>query len=326
MRAFVTGATGFVGGHVAQALSRAGWRLRLLRRPSSRVDHLKGLDAEFVTGDLADPEGLREGLEGCDALVHVAADYRLWIPDPEAMLRVNVEGTRALLRLAREAGVRRVVHTSSVATLRFGTDGAPSDEDTPTRLEDLIGHYKRSKFLAEREALAAEGLEVVVVNPSAPVGPGDAKPTPTGRILVDFLRGRFPATMDTGLNVADVREIARGHVRALERGRPGRRYILGGENLTLTALLEGLGRASGLKPPRLRIPYAVALAYAAVEETVTGRLLGREPRATVEEVRMGAKKMYVSSARAEAELGYRVAPAFPALQDAVDWFRGHGYA
>ncbi|HTB22565.1 MAG TPA: hopanoid-associated sugar epimerase [bacterium] len=328
MKIFLTGSTGFVGGHVARALADQGGDLRLLVRKASKLDSLQGIRAETHLGDLAEPESLRSGLAGCEALVHVAADYRLWIPDPEAMYRVNVDGTRALLRLAREAGVKRVVYTSSVATLRFHTDGRNSDEDTPTRLDDMVGHYKRSKFLAEQEALSAAraGQAVVVLNPSAPVGPGDAKPTPTGRILVDFLNGRFPAYMDTGLNLVDVREVARAHAAALTRGEAGRRYVLGGENLTLKQILDALSALSGRPSPRLRVPYAAALAYAGFEEWFSGRLLKREPRATLEEVRMGKKKMYVSSERARRELGFNILPAAPALEAAVAWFRERGYA
>jgi dihydroflavonol-4-reductase len=328
MKIFLTGATGFVGSHVARALADAGADLRILTRKTSTLTALEGLRAEIHVGDLAEPESLGAGLEGCEALVHVAADYRLWIPDPAAMYRVNVDGTRALLKMAREAGVKRVVYTSSVATLRFHTDGRPSDEETATRLTDMVGHYKRSKFLAEQEALSAArgGQAVVVLNPSAPVGPGDAKPTPTGRIVVDFLKGRFPAYMDTGLNLVDVRAVARAHAAALTRGEAGRRYILGGENLTLKQILDKLAALSGRPSPRLRIPYAAALAYAALEECISGRLLKREPRATVEEVRMGRKKMYVSSELARRDLGFEILPVGPALEAAVAWFRERGYA
>jgi dihydroflavonol-4-reductase len=244
------------------------------------------------------------------------------------MYRANVEGTRALLRLAREAGVRRVVYTSSVATMRFRADGGVVDEDTPVSLEDMVGHYKRSKFLAEREAvLAAQaGQEVLILNPTTPIGPNDVKPTPTGRIFVDFLKGRFPAYMDTGLNLVDVEEVARAHVAALTLGRPGERYILGGENLTLKAILDRLAAVSGLPAPSVKIPFAAAWTYAFFEEWFTGRILGREPRATREEVRMGRKKMFASSAKAERDLGFRVRPVETAMRAAVAWFRAHGYA
>ncbi len=313
---------------MARALAGRGADLRLLVRPTSDLSGLSGLRAETRAGDLARPESLRPALAGCEAVVHVAADYRLWTRDPSELYRVNVEGTRALLRLAREAGVRRVVYTSSVATMHFAADGSVTDEDVPVSLADMVGDYKRSKFLAEQEALAAAeaGQEVVILNPTAPVGPRDAKPTPTGRIFVDFLNRRFPAYMDTGLNLVDVAEVARTHADALERGRPGRRYILGGENLTLKQILDRLAELTGLPSPRVRIPFAAAALYAGFEEWFTGRLRGREPRATLEEVRMGRKKMFASSARAEAELGFRASPVGPALRAAVDWYRANGYA
>ncbi|HEX3731239.1 MAG TPA: hopanoid-associated sugar epimerase [Opitutaceae bacterium] len=327
MKIFLTGATGFVGHHVARVLAERGADLRLLVRPTSDLSGLSGLPAETHAGDLSRPESLRAGLAGCEAVVHVAADYRLWTRDPSELYRVNVEGTRGLLRLAREAGVRRVVYTSSVATMHFGTDGSVTDEDVPVSLADMVGDYKRSKFLAEQEALAAAaaGQEIIILNPTAPVGPRDAKPTPTGRIFVDFLNRRFPAYVDTGLNLVDVAEVARTHADALERGRPGRRYILGGENLTLKQILDRLAEITGLPSPRVRIPFAAAAAYAGFEEWFTGRLRGREPRATLEEVRMGRKKMYAASARAEAELGFRPAPVGPALRAALAWYQSNGY-
>jgi dihydroflavonol-4-reductase len=327
VRIFLTGATGFVGGHVARALAAQGAELRLLVRKTSTLSHLEGIAGETCVGDLSQPESLRSALAGCDAVLHVAADYRLWIPDPPAMYRANVEGTRELLRLAREAGVARFVHTSSVATMHFRTDGVAVDEDTPVALSDMVGHYKRSKFLAEQEALAAAraGQSVIILNPTTPIGPNDAKPTPTGRIFVDFLNRRFPAYLDTGLNLVDVAEVARIHVEALTRGEPGRRYILGGENLTLKQILDRMAAITGLPSPRIRIPFAVAALYARFEEAYTGQFLGREPRATRDEVRMGRKKMFASSARAERELGFRVLPTEPAMRAAIEWFRAHGY-
>jgi dihydroflavonol-4-reductase len=328
MKVFLTGATGFVGHHVARALAGQGAELRLLARRTSNLANLEGIPGETHVGDLARPESLRPALAGCDAVVHVAADYRLWIRDPAAMYRANVDGTRELLRLAREAGVPRFVHTSSVATMRFRADGAPTDEDAPVSIGDMVGHYKRSKFLAEREAIAAAqgGQQVIILNPTSPIGPNDAKPTPTGRIVVDFLNGRFPAYMDTGLNLVDVAEVARTHVDALTRGTPGRRYILGGENLTLKQILDMMSSIAGIPAPTVRIPFAAAAAYAFVEEWVTGRILGREPRATLEEVRMGRKRMFASSARAQGELGFRVSPVLPAMRAAIGWYRTHGFA
>jgi dihydroflavonol-4-reductase len=328
MKVFLTGATGFVGSHVARALAAHGAELRLLVRPTSRLDNLEGLVAETAVGDLAQPETLRTALCGCDALVHVAADYRLWVRDPDAMYRANVEGTRALLELAREENVARIVYTSSVATMGFQSDGTIVNEDTPVSLEQMIGHYKRSKFLAEQQAIEAAraGQHVMILNPTTPIGANDIKPTPTGQIIVDFLNRRFPAYLDTGLNLVDVEEVARMHVAALEQGTPGERYILGGENLSLKQILDKMSAITGLPSPTMRVPHAVAMAFAFFDETITGRLRGKEPRATMEAVRMGKKKMFASSDKAERELGFRVLPVYGALRAAIDWFRAHGYA
>ena len=328
MKVFVTGATGFVGHHVAKASASEGANLRLLTRKSSNLANLEGIPGETVVGDLSDPASLRSALQGCDAVVHVAADYRLWIPDPAAMYRANVDGTRELLRMAREAGVKRFVYTSSVATMHFRTDGIVINEDTPVSLKDMVGHYKRSKFLAEQEAIKAaqSGQQVVILNPTTPIGPNDRKPTPTRRIFVDFLNKKFPAYVDTGLNLVDVTEVARAHVLALTKGTPGRRYILGGENLTLKQILDKMSAITGIPSPTVKIPFAVAATYAFFEELITGRIRGREPRATLEEVRMGRKKMYASSARAQQELGFRILPVYPAMRAAIDWFRLNGYA
>lgn len=327
MRVFVTGATGFVGHHVAKALASEGADLRLLARKTSNLANLEGIAGDTHVGDLADPESLRPALSDCDAVVHVAADYRLWIPDPAGMYKANVDGTRELLRLAREAGVPRVVYTSSVATMHFRTDGIVINEDTPVTLDDMVGHYKRSKFLAEQEALhaAAQGQHVMILNPTTPIGPNDSRPTPTGRIFVDFLNRKFPAYVDTGLNLVDVAEVARAHVIALTQGRPGRRYILGGENLTLKQILDKMSAITGIPSPTTKIPFAIAAAYAFFEEWITGRIRGKEPRATLEEVRMGRKKMFASSARAQQELGFRIMPVYPAMRAAIEWFRAHGY-
>jgi len=330
MKLFLTGATGFVGCHVAREAASRGAELRLLARRTSNLSNLEGLAAETVTGDLLSPESLRSAIRGCDAVLHVAADYRLWVRDPDAMYRSNVEGTRALLQIAREEGVSRVVYTSSVATMGFKTDGSIVDESTPVSLADMVGHYKRSKFLAEQVAIdaARAGQSVLILNPTTPIGPNDLKPTPTGRIVVDFLNRRFPAYVDTGLNLVDVREVARTHVDALSPalGRPGERYILGGENLTLKQILDKMSAITGLPSPTRKVPHGVAMAFAFFDETITGRILGREPRATVEAVRMGKKKMFASSAQAERELGFRVVPVYQALRSAIDWFRAHGYA
>jgi len=327
---FVTGATGFVGSHVARELAVRGASLRLLTRRTSNLANLEGLPAETVVGDLLQPDSLRNAIRGCDAVMHVAADYRLWVCDPDVMYRSNVEGTRALLRLAREEGVRRFVYTSSVATMGFKTDGTIVDENTPVSLADMVGHYKRSKFLAEQVAIEAAqgGQSVLILNPTTPIGSGDVKPTPTGRIVVDFLNKKFPAYVDTGLNLVDVREVARTHADGLnpELGRAGERYILGGENLTLKQILDKMSAITGLPSPTMKVPHTVAMIFAFFDETFTGKLRGKEPRATVEAVRMGRKKMFASSAKAERELGFRRVPVYEALRSAIDWFRAHGYA
>ena len=327
MLAFVTGATGFVGSHVARVLAEQGADLRLLVRSSSDLKNIRGLKAEQVVGDLRDPVTLEKAMAGCDVVFHVAADYRLWIPDPEQMYRANVEGTRAILQATRKNRVRRVVYTSSVATMGFTSNGRPADENSPVSLENMIGHYKRSKFMAEQVAMQAarSGMDVVVVNPTTPVGEQDIKPTPTGRIIVDFLKKKFPAYVDTGLNLVDVTECARGHVAALEKGRSGERYILGGENLTLKQILDKLTAITGLPSPKVRVPYAVALATGVVDEMITGHILRREPRVTIDAVRMGRKKMFVSSAKAGRELGWKTVPVDDALRRAVEWFQANGY-
>ena len=333
MLAFVTGATGFLGSHVARVLAEQGAELRLLVRPNSNLRNLEGLNADRVIGDLRDPASVEKSLSGCHALFHVAADYRLWVRDPDEMYRANVEGTRSLLEAARKQGVRRIVYTSSVATMGFTSgsktkSGSLADESSPVSLADMIGHYKRSKFMAEQVAVKAarSGADVVVVNPTTPIGERDIKPTPTGRIVVDFLKRKFPAYVETGLNLVDATECARGHIQALEKGRSGERYILGGENLTLKQILDRLAAITGLPSPSVKLPYFFALATGAVDEMVTGRLLGREPRATIDAVRMGRKMMFVSSAKAERELGWRTVPVEGALRRSVDWFRSNGYA
>jgi dihydroflavonol-4-reductase len=327
LKAFVTGATGFVGSHVARALAERGADLRLLVRSNSNPKNIQDLLGDRVIGDLRDPSSLEKAISGCDAVFHVAADYRLWIRDPDQMYRSNVEGTRAVLDSARRNGVRRVIYTSSVATMGFTSNGRPADEQSPVALESMIGHYKRSKFMAEQVALDAgkSGMEVVVVNPTTPVGEQDIKPTPTGRIIVDFLKKKFPAYVDTGLNLVDATECARGHVAAYEKGRSGERYILGGENLTLKQILDKLAAITGLPSPSIRVPYVVALATGVVDELFTGRIMKREPRATIDAVRMGRKKMFVSSAKAERELGWKIVPVDDALRRATDWFRAHHY-
>ena len=313
---------------MARVYAEAGAELRLLTRSSSNLRSIEGMKAETVVGDLRDVSSLRSALTGCEAVVHVAADYRLWVRDPKAMYGANVDGTRELLKLAREAGVKRVVYTSSVATMGFKMDGTIVDEETPVGLEEMIGHYKRSKFLGELEAIKAAraGQEVMILNPTTPIGSEDRKPTPTGQIVVDFLNRKFPAYVDTGLNLVDVGEVARMHLVALACGRPGERYILGGENLTLKQILDRMSSITGLPSPTMKVPHAVAMAFAFFEENFTGRLRGKEPRATVEAVRMGKKMMFASSGKAERELGFKVLPVYGALRTAIEWFVAHGYA
>jgi dihydroflavonol-4-reductase len=295
--------------------------VRVLVRPSSDLRGIADLRVERVFGDLRDPESLERAVAGCDAVYHVAADYRLWAPDPRELYQSNVDGTHNLLEAARRARTRLVVYTSTV-----GCIGMPGDEDSPVSLEDMTGHYKRSKFLAEQAALesAQAGLPVVIVNPTAPVGEGDLKPTPTGRVILDFLLGRMPAYVDTGLNLVDVRDVAAGHLLAAERGRPGQRYILGGRNMTLREILETLARLSGRPAPKIRIPYAAAWVYAAAG-TAVARFTGREPRASLEAVRMSRKKMFVRTGKAERELGFQPGPVEEALSRAMEWFRRNQY-
>jgi dihydroflavonol-4-reductase len=333
MLAFVTGATGFLGSHVARVLAEQGAELRLLVRASSDLRNIEDLKADRVEGDLRDLASIEKAVSGCEVVFHVAADYRLWVRNPDDMYRSNVEGTRSLLEAARKQGVRRVVYTSSVATMGFTSGSASSnghvaDEESPVALADMIGHYKRSKFMAERVALEAakSGVDVVIVNPTTPIGERDIRPTPTGRIVLDFLKRKFPAYVETGLNLVDATECARGHVQALEKGRSGERYILGGENLTLKQILDRLGAITGLKSPTVKLPYVFALVTGVVDEMVTGRILGREPRATLDAVRMGRKMMFVSSAKAERELGWRTVPVDGALRRSVEWFRTNHYA
>jgi len=327
MLAFVTGATGFVGSHVARALTDQGADLRLLVRAGSNTSNIAELRAELVTGDLREPASLERAVAGCDAVFHVAADYRLWVRDPEEMYRANVEGTRAILDAAQKNRVRRVVYTSSVATMGFTSNRQLADEDSPVSLEDMIGPYKRSKFMAEQVAIEAarSGQDVVIVNPTTPIGERDIKPTPTGRIVLDFLKKKFPAYVDTGLNLVDVKACALGHIAAFEKGRSGERYILGGENLTLKQILDKLAAITGLPSPAIRVPYFVALATGVVDEIFTGRIRGREPRATIDAVRMGRKKMFVTSSKAERELEWKTVPVDAALGRAVKWFRENGY-
>jgi dihydroflavonol-4-reductase len=325
MDALVTGGTGFVGANVVRELLADGRSVRVLARPGSDRRALDGLDVEIVEGDLLDRDSLARAVAGVDTLFHVAADYRLWAPDPQALFRANVDGTRAILTVASEAGVARIVYTSTVGALGIPADGRPGTEDTPVTLQDMVGPYKASKFLAEQAALehAAAGAPVVIVNPSAPVGPWDVKPTPTGQMIIDFLRGRMLATLDTGLNIVHVRDVARGHLLAAERGKPGEKYILGGANLSLAAIGRLLAEIAGCPAPRLRVPYAVAWAAAACSEGVA-RLTRTPPRVPLTAVRMARKRMYFSADKAVRELGLPQTDVRVALEDAATWFIGRG--
>jgi len=319
----VTGATGFLGWHVARCLLERGDTVRVLARDPSRMRELGG--AEGFQGDLRDPASLERAVEGCGVVYHVAADYRLWTRDPDEMYRSNVEGTRHLLNAAKRAGVEKVVYTSTVGCIGIPREGI-GDEQTPVCIEEMTGPYKRSKFLAEQVALefARGGFPVVIINPTAPVGDHDFKPTPTGKMLVDFVRGAMPAYLDTGLNVVDARDVALGHLAACERGRVGERYILGAENLTLQRIFGELAQAVGRPAPKVRIPYAAAYA-AGVVSTAWAEVTGREPLAPLDGVKMARKKMWVRQDKAAKELGFAPSPAADALKRAVAWFRANGY-
>ena len=326
MTTLVTGASGFVGSAIVRRLLQAGHEVRVLLRENSRRDNINQLPVEVATGDLTNAASLRRALTGCSALFHAAADYRLWTPDPDVMYRANVDGSRNLMLAAIDAGVSRIVYTSSVATLGSHADGAPADEHTPSGLHDMVGHYKRSKFLAEesvRHLVSEQGLPAVIVNPAGPVGPRDIRPTPTGQMVLDTMRGRMPGYMDTGLNIVHVDDVAEGHLLAFEHGRVGERYILGGENLPLLDILTRVAKLAGRKPPRIRMPYYGVLPLAWLSE-VAARISGAaQPLIAVEGVRMTRKRMYFSSDKARRELGYAPRPAQEALADAVAWFRQH---
>jgi dihydroflavonol-4-reductase len=321
MKALVTGVTGFVGAAVARALLNDGWEVRALVRPRSDRSNLQNLALELSIGDLTDRNSLDAALASCTALFHVAADYRLGVRDHEQLYRTNVEGTRQVLTAAGKAGVERIVYTSSVATLGIPKNGTPGDERSPVTIEDMIGHYKRSKFLAEKLALemAAQGLPVVIVNPSTPIGPGDVKPTPTGQTILDAARGRMPAYVDTGLNVVHVDDVAAGHLMAFRRGRVGEKYVLGGQDMSLKQILDEVARLVERKPPSVRLPHSVVMPIAYLADGIT-RVFGGSSRITVEGVRMSRKRMFFSSAKAQSELGYSWRSPSIALADAVRWF------
>ncbi len=326
MTTLITGATGFVGSHLTRLLAARGEAVRILVRPSSRMDALTGVAFERVTGDLRDRRSLEAALAGVRRVFHVAADYRLWAADPAEIYQSNVEGTRNLLEVAARAGVEKFVYTSTVATIAVPRDGDLPNEETHASLEEMIGHYKRSKFIAENQVhqAAAAGFPVVIVNPTAPVGPADWKPTPTGKIIVDFLNGKIPAYVDTGLNVVAVEDVAEGHLLAAERGKVSERYILGGRNMTLKEILDVLARISGRRAPRLRLPHAVALAAAYADHFVS-RTLRREPQIPIDGVRMARHRMFVDGSKAKRELGYKPGPVEAALERAVHWYEENGY-
>ncbi len=325
----VSGASGFVGSAVARRLIEGGQRVRALVRPSSDRRNLDGLDLEVMEGDLGDKASLVRACEGCEGLFHVAADYRLWTLDPSQMFKTNVDGARSLMEAAKEAGVGRIVYTSSVATLGIPKDGSPGDEETPVSYSDMIGPYKQSKFRAEevvRRMIAKNGLGAVIVNPSTPIGPRDVKPTPTGRMVVQAASGRMPAYVDTGLNVVHVDDVADGHIAAFEKGKVGERYVLGGQDLTLKEILDAIAGITGRAAPKIQVPHGLIMPVAAVVEG-WARLTRREkePFVTIDGVRMARKKMFFSSAKARRELGDSPRPAVEALRDAVAWFKDNGY-
>ena len=328
MTFLVTGATGFVGAALARRLIATGRKVRALVRPSSPRRNLRGLDAEIVTGDLTDRDSVRRAMDGCSGAFHVAADYRLWTRDPKSMFAANVDGTLNVMRAAIESGVERTVYTSSVATLGINPDGTASDEDTPVDFGAMIGPYKQSKFLAEAEVrrmIREEGLKAVIVNPSTPIGPGDVKPTPTGRMIVEAAAGRMPAYVDTGLNIVHVDDVAVGHILAFDRGVLGERYVLGGRNMTLREILETIAQIVGRRPPTIQLPHGLLLPVAVVAEAWTRLTGGSEPFITIDGLKMSRKKMFFSSAKAERDLGYTARPPRRAIEDAIAWFRAEGY-
>jgi len=327
MTDLVTGATGFVGAAVARCLLAHGRRVRVLVRPASDRRNVDGLDVEVVEGDLTDRQSLSAAVDGCDGVFHVAADYRLWAPDPAPMFAANVDGSRTVIRAAMDAGVRRIVYTSSVAVLGIHKDGTPANEDSPVAFGDMIGPYKQSKFRAEeavRDLIDEAGAPVVIVNPSTPIGPGDVKPTPTGRMIVEAATGRMPAFVDTGLNVVHVDDVAEGHWLAFEKGAVGERYVLGGEDMALADILAEIARLTGRRPPAVRLPHDLIVPVAWIAES-WARIAGGEPFVTLDGIRMARKRMYFSSDKARKALGYAPRPAGEALADAVTWFRDNGY-
>lgn len=327
MHAFITGATGFIGASIVRELLNDGHQVTALVRNGSDTANLEGLEITILRGDLHDQQHLVKGMTGCDWVFHAAADYRLWCPAPQAMYHANVDGTRTILEAALIAGVKRVVYTSSVGTLGNPGDGTPGTETTAVNLSDMVGHYKKSKFLAEREAekFVDKGLDLIIVNPSTPVGPFDIKPTPTGKIIVDFLNRKMPAYLDTGLNLIAVEDCARGHILAAEKGQVGQKYILGNRDLTLREIFGLLEQLTGLSAPKVRLPYTPILLAAYANEAIS-RLTGNEPLIPLAGVQMAKKFMFFDASKAVRELGLPQTPVEQALQRAIDWFRANGYA
>ncbi len=327
MKTLVTGANGFIGSAVVRLLLDKGHDVRVLVRPGSDRRNFDGLELDIIEGDLKNTPSLKQAVNGCHTLFHLAADYRLWIPDPDNMYKTNVDGSRNLIMAATDAGVNKIIYTSSVATLGINSNGTVSDETTPVSLDDMTGHYKRSKFLAEQEVnklIKEHSCPVTIVNPSTPVGPRDIKPTPTGRIVLDTIRNRMPAYVDTGLNIVHVDDVANGHLLAMEKGEIGERYILGGDNMTLASILEYICVSQDMSPPTIKLPHNLVLPIAWFMERIA-RITGKEPRATVDSVRMSKKLMFFSSDKAKEKLGYQSRPGVEGLKDAIDWFNEENY-
>ena len=327
MKVLVTGASGFIGSRVVRKLLEKGAKVKALVRRDSNLENLKDIQVELAYGDLRDYESLRPAIKGCEAVFHVAADYRLWVPDPEQIYKTNVGGTINIMRASLDAGIKKIVYTSSVATLGLNPDGTPADENTPVSIDDMIGHYKRSKFIAEekvREMVKKDGLPAVIVNPSTPIGPGDVKPTPTGRVIIEAASGKMPAYVDTGLNIVHVDDVATGHILAFEKGKIGERYIMGGENIPLKQILKEIAKITGKSPPRIKLSPNLILPVAYIAEIVA-RITKKDPFVTVDGVLMSKKKMFFSIDKAERELGYSPRPAIEAIKDSIDWFRQKGY-
>lgn len=327
MKTLVTGANGFVGSAVMHLLLKKGQEVRVLVRPDSDKRNFNGLELDIIEGDLNDTDALKRAVDGCNYLYHLAADYRLWIPDPENMYRTNVDATRNLMVAAANANIEKIVYTSSVATLGLNRDAFPADETTPVSVDNMTGHYKRSKYLAEeavKELIKERSIPITIVNPSTPVGPRDIKPTPTGRIVLDTIRGRMPAYVDTGLNIVHVDDVANGHLLAMEKGEIGERYILGGDNMTLASILEYICLSQNMSPPTIKLPHNLILPIAWIMEHIAS-ITKKEPKATVDSVKMSKRKMFFSSEKAKQKLGYKHRPGSEGLKDAIDWFNEHNY-